>query len=85
MELTPAERKAARLKEKREREASIARMNEARAETQRIVATGKCPKCESALRRNLSIAGWWQCEQLGAETYRKRPQDPPCSWQGFTK
>ena len=28
-----------------------------------IVATGKCPQCGGALKRNLSSAGWWQCEQ----------------------
>jgi hypothetical protein len=80
-----AERKAARLQKKKEQEASIARMNAARMETKRIVATGKCPKCGSALRRNWSMTGWWQCEQLGAETHRTRPADPACSWQGFTE
>ena len=80
-----AERKAARLAKAKAQAESIARMNAARAETQRIVATGKCPTCGSALKRNSSIAGWWQCEQLGAETHRKRPTDPACSWQGFTE
>lgn len=46
-----------------------------------ILKTGVCPDCGSALRRNLSITGWWQCEQYGAETHRARPNDPQCSFQ----
>ena len=63
------------------KEAQSARLAESRA----IVATGECPLCGSALRRNLSMAGWWQCEQLGADTHRARPNDAPCSWQTFTE
>jgi hypothetical protein len=55
------------------------------AETRRVVASGACPLCGSALKQNLSLAGWWQCEQLGAETHRARPQEPSCDWQGFTR
>lgn len=84
-EESKAERKAARQRKAKEQAASIARMNAAREETQRIVVTGKCPKCGSSLRRNWSMAGWWQCEQLGAESHRKRPDEPSCSWQGFTE
>lgn len=85
LEESKAERKFTRQRKAKEQAASITRMNEARAETQRIVATSKCPKCGSALRRNWSLTGWWQCEQNGAETFRKRPADPACSWQGFTE
>lgn len=53
------------------------------AEKRAIVATRKCPLCGSALKRNSSMVGWWMCEQVGAETFRARPQDPPCSWQAF--
>lgn len=72
-----AERKAAAAE-------SAARIAQAQAETQATVATGTCPTCGSGLKRNLSIAGWWQCEQLGAETHRKNPALPSCSFQGFT-
>lgn len=33
----------------------------------------------------VALTGWWQCEQYGAEQFRKRPQEPSCSWQGFTE
>lgn len=49
-----------------------------------IVATNKCPNCGSALRRNWSMTGWWQCEQFGSEQFRARPQESACSWQAFT-
>lgn len=55
------------------------------AEVAAIVATGKCPTCGAKLRRNLSLTGWWQCEQLGADTHRADATKPSCDWQGFTK
>mgnify|MGYP001612573920 FL=1 len=55
------------------------------AEARRIVATGKCPTCGRPLRRNLSMTGWWQCEQLGAETHRADPLLPSCNFQTFTE
>lgn len=55
------------------------------AKVRAIVATGKCSECGSGLRRNLSLKGWWQCEQLGAPAFRARPEQPPCSWQAFTE
>jgi len=55
------------------------------AEVSAIVASGHCPQCGSGLRHNLSIAGWWQCEQYGADSHRARPDEPQCSWQGFTE
>ncbi len=77
------------LEEKREaraaRKASEARIAQAHAETSAIVASGSCPNCGSGLRRNLAIAGWWQCEQFGAETHRKDATKPSCNWQGFTE
>lgn len=69
---------------KLERAEQRARIEAARAEAKRFVATGKCPLCGSKLRRNLSLAGWYQCEQLGAEGFRARPTEPPCSFQCFT-
>ncbi len=59
------------------------RLNEAR----RIVATGKCPKCGTALKANTSITGWWQCEASINPEFRK-PENrtkPPCSFQCFTQ
>lgn len=54
-----------------------------RAENLKIVATGKCPKCGSGLRRNSALAGWWQCEWYGVESVRKDPSKPDCSFQCF--
>jgi len=56
-----------------------------RAQAVAVVATGACPDCGSALRRNNSIAGWWMCEQRGADAFRARPQDAPCAFQCFTE
>lgn len=61
------------------------RVAAAKAETRQIVATGTCPTCGGHLKRNLSMTGWWQCAQLGAECFRKDPSKPSCSWQGFTE
>ena len=55
------------------------------AEARKVVATGKCPTCGESLRRNPSMAGWWQCAQLGAEGFRKDPSRPSCSFQTFTE
>lgn len=69
---------------KAEREAQRARIEKAQAEARKIVATGACPDCGRPLRRNLSMTGWWQCEQLGAPGFRKDATLPPCSFQCFT-
>ena len=66
-------------------EASRVRIAAQRAETRRVVLSGKCPLCGSGLRRNLSLTGWWQCDQLGAPGFRKRADLPSCDWQGFTE
>lgn len=50
-----------------------------------IVKSGKCPTCGSGLKRNLALAGWYQCEQFGAEQFRKDPLKPACSFQTFTE
>ena len=70
---------------KAQRAASEARIEQAHAETRKIVASGKCPDCGAGLRRNLGLTGWWQCEQLGAVNFRKDSAKPPCGWQGFTE
>lgn len=46
-----------------------------------VVAYGHCPQCGRALRRNLSITGWWQCTQFGSEQFRAEPSLPSCSYQ----
>lgn len=77
--------KTERAERKAERTAQVARMNAAREETRRIVATGVCPTCGGKLRHNLSILGWYQCEQLGAVGFRLDASKPSCNWQGFTE
>ena len=59
------------------------RLAKLKAENTKIVQSGVCPLCNAKLRANLSMTGWWQCEQLGAETHRKDPSKPSCSWQAF--
>jgi len=54
------------------------------AEARAVVATGHCPKCGGALKRNLALTGWWQCAQYGAEGFRVDSSSPSCSFQTFT-
>jgi ribosomal protein L37AE/L43A len=70
---------------KTQREAQKARIEKAQAEARTIVVTGVCPQCGKPLRRNLSLSGWWQCEQFGAVGWRKSSELPPCSFQCFTE
>lgn len=69
----------------REKVAREERMQRAREEAQRVVATGRCPDCARELRRNLSIAGWWQCSQFGAAGFRADDSQPSCDFQCFTE
>jgi hypothetical protein len=62
-----------------------ARLDAHRAEVAAIVASRTCPICGGLLRRNLALAGWWQCQQYGAEGFRADASKPSCSWQGFTE
>ena len=62
----------------------VARLEKIKAETVAAVAEGTCPTCLAGLRRNSAITGWWQCEQFGADGFRKDSTKPSCSWQGFT-
>ena len=59
-------------------------MDAIRAESERIVATGKCPDCGAPLRYNNAITGWWQCSQLGADGFRADSTKPSCGFQCFT-
>ena len=55
------------------------------AEALAIVATRTCPQCGAGIHRNSSMAGWWQCDRLGAESFRRDKTGVPCSWQVFTE
>lgn len=61
------------------------RIMAAQIETQAIVDRGTCPLCGCGLRRNLSLTGWWQCDQFGDSSFRKDQSAPRCGWQGFTR
>lgn len=64
---------------------SADRIAAAKAATQAVVASGKCPTCGAGLRENLSLDGWWQCRQLGAVGFREDASRPSCDWQGFVR
>jgi ribosomal protein L37AE/L43A len=70
---------------KRKNAESATRIKKAQEEMRAHVARGTCPSCNAPLRRNLSLAGWWQCAQLGSEQFRLEPSKPSCSFQGFTE
>lgn len=76
--------KEERLARKLERKAQDERLRAATEKSKAIVATGKCPQCESPLRRNLAITGWFQCAQFGADGFRADSSKPACSFQCFT-
>jgi hypothetical protein len=75
------EQRAAR---KAVRAEQIARIAAALAHGRAVVATGRCPQCGQALRRNLALAGWWQCAGYGAEGFRAAGSTP-CDFQTFTE
>jgi hypothetical protein len=70
--------KAAKEAEKAKRGARI-------AEAVRIVSSGCCPQCGAGIRRNLALAGWYQCQQYGAPGFRQDSSKPSCSFQTFTE
>lgn len=82
---TKAERAAKRAARKAEIAEHNAKLDAIRAEVRKVVAGGACPDCGRKLRRNLSLAGWWQCSQLGAVGFRADASLPSCDWQGFTE
>lgn len=69
-----------------ERAAHRARMEALRTEARRIVATGTCPDCGTALVRNTALAGWWQCGAYATEAFRQPAYRglPSCHFQTFT-
>ncbi len=62
--------------------ASAERMAAERAKVIAAVKANTCPVCGRPLRRNSSIAGWWQCSQFGAVGFRADSNAPACDWQG---
>ncbi len=64
--------------------AATAKLDALQAEARKIVNTGVCPDCGAKLKRNLSITGWWQCEQYGSVGFRKDENKPACPFQCFT-
>lgn len=80
--MTRAQKAAETRRRNRETKARIQRAQE---ETRAVVASGHCPRCGAGLRRNIALSGWWQCEQFGAEGFRKDSSKPSCDWQGFTE
>lgn len=68
-----------------ERLAYKIKMDNLRAEAIRVVTSGVCPYCGAGLRRNLAIAGWYQCQQFGADGFRKDSTKSACSFQCFTE
>lgn len=68
---------------KAERQAAKAKYDAEQAAQKAIVAAGKCPVCGAAIRRNTALTGWYQCEQAGAEGFRKDASKASCSWQTF--
>lgn len=69
---------------KAEKTAQVTKATARREEAIRIVSGGVCPCCGAGIRRNLSMAGWYQCQQYGAPGFRKDANKPSCGWQTFT-
>lgn len=65
--------------------AGALRMLQAREATLKVVQLNACPTCGRPVRRNNSLAGWYQCTQFGAVGFRAWPELPACTWQGFTE
>lgn len=66
----------------------VALEREVRCEQNReIVRAGKCPDCGSPLKRNNSLAGWWQCVAYAVPYMREAQYRalPNCSFQCFTE
>lgn len=62
-----------------------ARLEMLQVQARATVATGRCPDCGAGIRRNMSMTGWYQCEQYGADGFRKDSNKPACAWQAFTE
>ena len=80
-----AHRRIRREEKARERREHEARMEAIHEESRTIVATGRCPDCDSGLHRNYSLTGWWQCDRYGTLDFRHDKTGPSCSFQCFTE
>lgn len=60
-----------------------ARADKRRQEAAEVIKSGHCPTCGAVLRRNLSLTGWYQCSQLGADGFRADSSKPSCDFQIF--
>ena len=65
--------------------ASNERIKATHRATAEAAKRNECPTCGSKVKRNSSLAGWWQCAQFGAPQFRADPNAPACDWQGFTE
>lgn len=63
------------------------RIAKAKAEAQQHVHRGTCPQCGLPLKRNLALAGWWQCVAFGEPSFRPAgfAAAAKCSFQCFTE
>lgn len=75
----------ARQNARRARQDQLAKLAKLKAIAREIVAIGRCPECGRPIRRNLALAGWWQCQQFGAAGFRADSTLPACDWQTFTE
>lgn len=46
-----------------------------------VAANGKCPRCGTALRQNLSLFFWYQCEASGDRRAPEFAGLPKCGYQ----
>lgn len=67
------------------RKAHAARMESLQSAARAVVANGKCPDCGAGIHRNITIAGWWQCDRSGSASFRRDNTGAHCSWQTFTE
>lgn len=80
-----AAKKTARADKIATNKAHVARMEALRSAARAIVATGKCPDCGAGIHRNITIAGWWQCDRSGSASFRRDNTGAHCSFQTFTE
>lgn len=84
-ETQKAERSSKRSATVAARKAHQAKMAELQAAARAVVATGKCPDCGAGIHRNITIAGWYQCDRSGSASFRRDHSGAHCLWQTFTE
>lgn len=72
---------------KAERVAHKNRMAALQAKAREVVSTGCCPDCGNPLKRNLALAGWFQCVAYASLPFRAPEHRalPKCDFQAFTE